>query len=83
MNRRTFLEASLGGLALTASPGLPTAADRIAGKPRVPLGFLGATYPHAPDKIKLAMTSPDWELVGVCESSAAGGQTAKSWARIS
>ena len=30
----------------------------------IPLGFLGVTYSHGPDKIKLAMNSPDWESVG-------------------
>jgi predicted dehydrogenase len=51
------------------------AADSVAAKPRLPIGFLGATYSHGPDKIKLAMASPDWELVGVCEASDAGRRT--------
>ena len=43
-------------------------------KPRIPIGFLGATYSHGPDKIKLAMTSPEWEFVGVHETAEAGRQ---------
>ena len=41
---------------------------------RIPIGFLGATYLHGPDKIKLAMSSADWEFVGVCDESASGRQ---------
>jgi predicted dehydrogenase len=74
MKRRTFLKSSLGSLAFAAGPALLAAADQITGKPRIPLGFLGATYSHGPDKIKLAMNSPDWECVGVCETSATGRQ---------
>jgi predicted dehydrogenase len=74
MNRRTFLETSLGGVALASAPGLLTAADQTPARPRIPLGFLGATYSHGPDKIKLAMNSPDWEFIGVCETSGAGRQ---------
>ena len=73
MNRREFLQASLSGAALAATASTLPAAD--AGKPRIPIGFLGATYSHAPEKIKLAMTSPDWEFVGVCESSDTGRAT--------
>ena len=53
-------------------PILPRAAETSR---RIPIGFLGATYSHGPEKIKLAMNSPDWEFIGVCESSAAGRQT--------
>jgi len=56
-----------------ASQEVSTASGN-AGKPRISIGFLGATYSHGPAKIKLAMSSPDWEFVGVCESSAAGRQ---------
>jgi predicted dehydrogenase len=70
IDRRQFLRqtAGLGALAL------PMALAGPAAQPRIPIGFLGSTYSHGPDKIKLAMTSPDWEFVGVCESSVAGRQ---------
>ena len=42
---------------------------------RIPIGFLGATYSHGPDKIKLAMSSPDWDFVGVCDESPTVRQT--------
>ncbi len=75
MNRREFLHASLSCGPLAALPIPIAAADSVAAKPRLPIGFLGATYSHGPDKIKLAMASPDWELVGVCEASDAGRRT--------
>ena len=75
MNRREFLQTSLGGAALAAAPIYLHAADAGAGKQRLPIGFLGATYSHGPEKIKHAMTSPDWEFVGVCETSDAGRRT--------
>jgi len=75
MNRREFLQASLSCAAVVALPGSLAAADGATVKPRLPIGFLGATYSHGPEKIKLAMTSPDWEFVGVCETSDAGRRT--------
>jgi predicted dehydrogenase len=75
MHRRKFLQTSLRCAAFAAAPLSLHAAEVTAGKTRIPFGFLGATYSHGPDKIKLAMTSPDWELVGVCETSDAGRQT--------
>src|SRR5687767_15820581 len=70
LNRRRFL-LTTAGAAAAASCGL--AAD--VPERRIPIGFLGATYSHGPAKIKLAMTSPDWEFVGVCDASAAGRET--------
>ena len=75
MNRRQFLHTSLSSAGLAALPIGLTAADSAAAKSRLPIGFLGATYSHGPDKIKLALTSPDWEFVGVCETSDAGRRT--------
>jgi predicted dehydrogenase len=71
MKRRQFVTAGVG-LAAT----LP-AAVQAAGhaKERIPIGFLGATYSHGPAKIQLAMTSPDWEFVGVCDASPSGRRT--------
>lgn len=64
--RRTFLQLGATGLAAAALGGADPA------KRRVRIGFLGATYSHGPPKIKIAMTSPDWEFVGVSDPSAAG-----------
>ena len=75
MNRREFLQTSLGAAALAAAPIYLHAADAGAGKQRLPIGFLGATYSHGPDKIKLALSSPDWEFVGVRETTDAGRKT--------
>jgi predicted dehydrogenase len=72
MNRREFLTVAAAAAAGAALPGtLPAAAPPR----RIPIGFLGATYSHGPDKIKLAMKSPDWEFVGVCDASAGGRAT--------
>lgn len=67
MNRRHFLHTAAGGVALTAA--LPAVEPS---KARIPIGFLGSTYSHGPDKIRLALSSPDWELIGVCEPTPAG-----------
>jgi len=71
MHRRKFLEIRLGGAAAVAAADL-LAADVPAGKARIPIGFLGASYSHGPGKMKIAMASPDWEFVGACDSSEAG-----------
>ena len=75
MHRRQFIQTSLRCAALAAAPISLHAADAGLGKPRIPIGFLGATYSHGPDKIKLVLGSPDWEFVGVCETSDAGRKT--------
>jgi predicted dehydrogenase len=80
MNRREFLSAAATATAALSMPPSLTAAEAPR---RIPIGFLGATYSHAPDKIKLAMNSPDWEFVGACDESAAGRQTcAKLGAKV-
>ena len=72
MNRREFLSSTVAAPAVLSTPLVLPAAESPR---RIPIGFFGATYSHAPEKIKLAMNSPDWEFIGVCESSAAGRQT--------
>jgi len=74
MNRRQFLSTAAGATALLAAPRPSRAADPTP-KPRIPIGFLGATYSHGPDKIRLAMSPLDWEFVGVYDTSDAGRQT--------
>ncbi len=69
MNRRQFIASTAATTAILAAPHLVRSAGQAS---RITIGFLGATYSHGPDKIKLAMTSPDWEFVGVCDESAAG-----------
>lgn len=33
------------------------------------MGFLGVSYSHGPAKLELAVRSPDWDFVGVCDAS--------------
>jgi predicted dehydrogenase len=75
MNRREFLTSTAAATAVFTTP----LSLRAAESPRrIPIGFFGATYSHGPEKIKLAMKSPDWEFIGVCESSAAGRRTCEN-----
>ncbi|MSU61346.1 MAG: Gfo/Idh/MocA family oxidoreductase [Pedosphaera sp.] len=74
MNRRKFLAST--GVALTAFPAALCAADAPA-KSRIRVGFLGASYSHAVDKLKFILASPDWELVGVWDESDAGRETCR------
>ncbi len=69
MNRREFLSTAATATAVLSTPLGMRAADASR---RIPIGFLGATYSHGPEKIKLAMSSPDWEFVGVCDSTDSG-----------
>lgn len=69
MNRRTFLTAA----SVATAAALPARLHGADGPPdRIPVGFLGASYSHGPDKIRLTRTSPDWEFVGVCDDTPAG-----------
>lgn len=72
MNRRHFLIAT--GTALTGLPVAMRAADAPA-KPRIRVGFLGASYSHAADKLKFILASPDWDLTGVWDETTAGRET--------
>lgn len=72
MNRRQFLSSTA---AVTAALSVPSPLRAADSPRRIPIGFLGATYSHGPDKINLAMTSPDWEFVGVCDPTDAGQAT--------
>jgi len=68
MNRRHFLRTGAGGAAAMTTP---VAAARDA-HPPISIGFLGATYSHGPDKIRLVRNSPAWNLIGLCEPNEAG-----------
>ncbi len=57
MQRRDFLSATL------AAP-LTAQSDR----PRISIGFLGASHSHAEGKLKVVTESPDWRLAGVAEN---------------
>ena len=61
--------------------GVDFGSSGIAGEPagtkrRIRIGFLGATYSHAPGKLAVILGANDFELVGVCEQSAAAQQFA-------
>lgn len=71
MQRRDFISAATVAAAALSAPRVLRAATAPA---RIPIGFLGATYSHGPAKIELAMTSPDWDFVGVCDPTPAGRQ---------
>ncbi len=47
----------------------------IASRDRLRLGFLGTTYSHGPAKLKLAKSSPHWDLIGASETTATGQRT--------
>jgi predicted dehydrogenase len=71
LNRRQFLSTAATATAVLAtSKLLPGEAPR-----RLPIGFLGVTYSHGPEKVKVVMSSPDWEFVGVCDSTDSGRAT--------
>jgi predicted dehydrogenase len=77
MNRRHFLEISFQTVAGAATvAGLAPRVFAAGQQERIPVGFLGASYSHAPGKLKLLVASPEWECVGVCDSSEAGQKNA-------
>jgi predicted dehydrogenase len=66
MDRRLFLQAAVGisvGSTLGALPRPMSAANVSSDK--LPIGFLGAAYSHAPPKLTLLRHHPDFELIGV------------------
>src|SRR5438876_5383886 len=75
-NRRKFLGSAVCcAAALGASPsGFLIAGEPAGTKRRIRIGFLGATYSHAPGKLAVILGANDFELVGVCEESAAAQQ---------
>lgn len=71
MNRRTFLAAAQAAVAAGS-------LLRAASAPmRIPIGFLGITYSHGPAKLEIALKSPHWEVIGVCDPTPAGRETAR------
>jgi hypothetical protein len=62
MQRREFLGA-LAGLAACLSSSGQTVA------PRIKAGFLGASYSHAKDKIRIVRTHADFDLIGAADES--------------
>jgi len=65
MNRRAFLTSVAASAALAAPIQLRASTPRR----RIPMGFLGVSYSHGPAKLELAIRSPDWDFVGVCDPS--------------
>ncbi|MBL9176246.1 MAG: Gfo/Idh/MocA family oxidoreductase [Verrucomicrobiales bacterium] len=63
-SRRSFLTgvaASTGAILTGAEPPAPVR--------RIRLGFLGAAYSHFQGKYDVALRSPDFEVIGVCEEN--------------
>ncbi|MBE0542756.1 MAG: Gfo/Idh/MocA family oxidoreductase [Verrucomicrobia bacterium] len=67
-NRRHFLRTAAGA---TAAATLPANLFAAASTARIPIGFLGLTHSHGPEKLRLLLKSADFEVVGVCEKDAA------------
>lgn len=68
LNRRRFLRTAA---ATTAAAALPTTFLAENKPRRIPIGFLGLSHSHGPEKLRLLLKSPDFEVVGVCEQDAA------------
>ena len=56
IDRRLFLTASAG------------AAAHGIQKPRIGIGFLGLSHSHAAGKLEVVRASPDYHIVGICET---------------
>jgi predicted dehydrogenase len=67
MNRRAFLKSAAGVAALSGVAPAMAERDSIIPKEPIRIGLLGAAHSHAPAKIKLLQSSPEFELAGVCE----------------
>ncbi|MFO1461487.1 MAG: Gfo/Idh/MocA family oxidoreductase [Verrucomicrobiota bacterium] len=63
-SRRSFL----AGIAASAGAVL-TAAESAGPARKIRLGFLGAAYSHFAGKYEVALRSPDFEVIGVCEEN--------------
>lgn len=66
MNRRQFL-----GTATAATAAWAAVRPTVAAQPRARLkvGFLGGAHSHAAEKWRLVQASPDYELIGMAETS--------------
>ncbi len=76
IDRRKFLASAAW---CAAAVGSSTSGFLVAGEPagarrKIRIGFLGATYSHAPRKLGMILASSDFELVGICEESATARQ---------
>lgn len=74
MNRRRFLATTLSTALAAATPRGLAAPIPTPGR-RIPIGFLGASYSHATDKLRLVLESSDWEFVGAWDDTPAGRRT--------
>jgi predicted dehydrogenase len=73
MNRRAFLTIT----------GVAAAAPVSAQVRRVRAAFIGASHSHAADKVRITMTSPDYELAGIFEPNKSVAETyRKSGAKL-
>ncbi len=76
-NRRAFLRSLAAApvvfpVSRSAGADTPSAEpNRPANRPRLKVGFLGASYSHFTEKHRLISESPDFDLVGLSEESPA------------
>ena len=69
LNRRQFLHTAAA--VTTVAAALPTSLPAGDKPPRSPIGVLGLTHSHGPEKLRLLLKSPDFDVVGGCEQDAA------------
>jgi len=74
VNRRHFLRAATGATAAAAVV-LPSTLLAEASRPQIPIGFLGLTHSHGPEKLRLLLKSAEFEVVGVCEQDTTARKT--------
>ncbi len=67
MNRREFVISAAG---LAATVGVRSVLGQSSDGPPVRIGFLGAGYSHAAEKIRLIRETPAFTLIGIAEESA-------------
>lgn len=56
---------------MVAMAGVSGTAGVLDAAGRIRIGFLGGSHSHAPAKVRIAMTSPEWEFAGLWEPDAA------------